>query len=97
MPNLATGIQVKVNFKRTTRDVEIDMSKLTWKDAKKLRKYQTGMQDGTLSEDESIELLDDIVRKITGEEPDDLPSEVMNKVIAALFNQDAQAEASEGN
>jgi hypothetical protein len=90
-----TGINVVV--KHATFDGEIDLSKLTWRDNKNIRSKRKAVQDGTMTEDELLDMLDDLIRKLTGVEPDDLPAEVVDKITEILFVGDARAKEAEKN
>ena len=41
--------------------------------------------------------MDGIIEKVAGQHPDSMPMEVVNKIVAVLFADDADAVASEGN
>lgn len=96
-PKMAGNTKINITIKRTEHNIVIDMDKLTWKDAKALRKYQSAIADGTMTEDEQLAISDDLIRKVTGLEPDDMPMEVANRVMSVLFAEDADKAASEGN
>lgn len=91
------GNKIKITIKRAPREIELDMDKLTWKDGKELRKYQQQIADGSMTEDEAIGLMDGLIEKVAGMHPDILPMEVVNKIVAVLFAEDADAASAEGN
>jgi len=93
----SSGMNINLTIKHSTFDGEIDMSKLTWKDAKRLRKLRAGIQDGSVNEDDLVDMIDDIILAVAGQAPDDLPAEVVNKICQVLFAGDAQETAAEGN
>lgn len=88
---------IVIKIKRAPREVELDMDKLTWKDGKELRKYSGAIANGTMTEDEAVALMDGVIQKVTGQNPDEMPMEVVNKVVQVLFASDADAAAAEGN
>lgn len=90
----APAMQINITVKHSKFDGEIDMSKLTWKDAKRLRKLRAGLQDGSVQEDDLVDMIDDIILAVAGQAPDDLPAEVVNRICEILFQGDtAQSEA----
>lgn len=91
------GSGINVTVKHATFDGEIDLSKLTWKDNKEIRKKRKAVQDGTITEDELLDMLDDLIRKLTGVDPDTLPAEVVDKITEVLFVGDAKARDAEKN
>ena len=91
----AGGIEIVV--KRSAHRIEVDMDRLTWKDAKALNKYRAAMADGTMTEDEATAVMDDLIEKVAGRHPDDMPMEVVNKIVETLFGADAGAINTEGN
>lgn len=88
---------VQITIKRNVHHIEIDMDKLTWKDGKEIRKYQKAVESGELTEDQAVALMDTIIERVTGKHPDTMPLDVVNKVVAVLFSDDADAAAAEGN
>lgn len=88
---------IKITIKRSKHEVEIDMDKLTWDDGKKLRKLQQRAEADKLSEDEQILLMDEFIQKVTGRDPNTMPMEVVNRIVAVLFAEDADAAAAEKN
>lgn len=91
----AGSIQIVV--KRSDHHIEIDMDKLTWKDAKALNKYRAAMADGTMTEEEATAVMDGLIEKVAGRHPDDMPMEVVNKIVETLFGADAGAVDTQGN
>lgn len=90
-----TGINIVV--KHAEFDGVIDMSKLSWRDSKELRKKRKALQDGEINEDDLVGVLDELVRKLTGREPDELPAEVVDKIAEILFVGDAKQKEAEKN
>lgn len=88
---------IQVSIKRNVHHIEIDMDKLTWKDAKQLNKYRAAIAAGSMTEDETVAVIDEIIEKVAGRHPDDMPVEVVNKIVEVLFAEDADALATEGN
>lgn len=96
-PKMVSNGDIQITIKRSQHRIELDMDALTWKDAKELRKYQAAINDKTMTEDEAIGLMDGIIEKVAGKHPDTMPMEVVNKIVAVLFAEDADAVANEGN
>lgn len=96
-PKMAGNSDIQISIKRSQHRIELDMDALTWKDAKELRKYQAAIAAQTMTEDEAISLMDGIIEKVAGRHPDTMPMEVVNKIVAVLFADDADAVANEGN
>lgn len=96
-PKIASNSDIQIRIKRSQHRIDLDMDALTWKDAKMLRKYQTSIAEGTMTEDEAVKLMDDIIEKVAGQHPDTMPMEVVNRIVAVLFAEDADAVANEGN
>lgn len=96
-PVLGKSSDIEIVIKRNKHRIEVDMDKLTWKDGKALRKYQASIASGEIDEEQAIALMDGIIEKVTGQHPDTMPVEVVNKVVRVLFADDADAAAAEKN
>ena len=96
-PKIAGNSDIRITIKRSQHRIDLDMDKLTWKDGKELRRHQAAIASGEMTEEEAIGLMDGIIEKVAGQHPDSMPMEVVNKIVAVLFADDADAVASEGN
>lgn len=68
--------------------IEIDMDKLTWGDALKMQQYRTKVEAGELSDAEAAALLNELVEKVTGQNPLGLPSAAVSRIVEAMFGED---------
>lgn len=96
-PNIFGGSDIVIKRKRNHHEIEIDMDKLTWADAKKMSKVRAATKSGQMSDDEATSILDDLVEKVSGRDPNTLPVQVVEKIIEAIFAQDNAASEAEGN
>lgn len=76
-----------VKLQRPVR-VEVDMDKLTWADALQMNQYRAKAAAGEMSDDEATALLNQLVEKVTGQNPLTMPSAVVGKIVAAIFGDD---------
>lgn len=83
--------EVEVEFVKTKHKVRIDMSKLTWGDTLMMQKKQKLVEEGAITDDEATEFLNKIIKKVTGEDANELPANVVQKVMEA-FNPQAKGK-----
>jgi hypothetical protein len=91
------GSGINIVLKHAEFDGVIDMSKLSWRDSKDLNAMRKAAKDGTLSDDAVTEKLEELIRKLTGCDPDDLAAEVVDKIVEVLFVGDQRTQAAEKN
>jgi len=88
---------INITVKHATFAGEIDMSKLLWKDGKELRKLRARLANEEIGEDELSDFMEDMIRRVSGCDTDELPLEVVNEIMRKLMMGDAQETAAEGN
>ena len=80
---LRRSVDVQLNFVVAHHNVDVDMSKLTWGDMRKMRQL-SGKEN--VSEDEAEQIMSDLVSKVTGQNADDLPSMAVGQIINAIMS-----------
>jgi hypothetical protein len=88
---------INITVKHATFDGEIDFGKLTWKDGKQLRKLRARLAKDEIGEDELSDFLDDMILRVSGRDPDELPLEVVNEIMRKLMTGDGEAKEAEKN
>jgi len=78
--------EIEINFVQHKHRVDVDMSKLTWGDVRKMQTYQAKIASGEMNEGDASEVLTELVSKVTGQNADDLPSTVVQRVVSAMFD-----------
>lgn len=84
--------QIEIVKIQRPRRIEVDLDQLTWGDALKMQQYRAKAVSGEMSDDEAAALLNQLVEKVTGQDPLSLPSAVVGKVVAAIFADDEDAD-----
>lgn len=73
--------EVKVRFVEPPVEIDVDMSKITWRDLIELQRAQ---REG-LDEDGAVEVVTKIVSRITGQDAWELPAQVVAKVAEEMM------------
>ncbi len=73
--------EVTVKFIEPPVNIDVDMSKITWRDLIELQKVQRQGGD----EEQAIEAVTKIVSRITGQDAWDLPAQVVAKVVEEMM------------
>lgn len=73
--------EVKVRFVEPPVEIDVDMSRITWRDLIDLQKAQREGMD----EERAVEVVTKIVSRITGQDAWDLPAQVVAKVAEEMM------------
>lgn len=76
--------EIEIIFVKRSHRVEVDMDKLTWGDALRLKERREQAQRGEMSDAEANAVLTELVQKVTGQDPGALPATVVTRVIDAI-------------
>ena len=74
---------INITFAEDTYDIRIDLDAISWQDAKRYQRVQAGRSG--LSDDEAEAMVDELILKVTGQDPNTLPARVVRRVLAVVF------------
>ncbi len=87
-PETVVAPQVEIEIVRRTTKVRVDMDAWTWGDSIRFQRLRADHRAGTVDDETMITEVNNMVRKVTGQEPNDLPAHVVVRVLEVLREED---------
>jgi H2-forming N5,N10-methylenetetrahydromethanopterin dehydrogenase-like enzyme len=78
---------ITVNFVEVETTVNVDMTRLSWRDLVTLQRAQKS----GLTEDQAIETITELVSKLTGQDAWELPAQVVSQIASQLVSRSTLA------